>query len=119
MIRVEYPTKLVSALNAREHPMTRARRVKRERANAALVLRAAEVKTPKPDLPVSIVVTRIAPRALDTHDNLGASAKGTVDQVCDWLGVKDNDPRVRITVAQEKAVKPRHYAVRIEIWEQA
>jgi hypothetical protein len=119
MIRVEYTTRLVSVLNARENHFAKARRVKRERANAQLMLRSAEVKTPKPALPVEIVVTRIAPRALDTHDNLGASAKGTVDQVCDWLGIKDNDPRVRITVAQEKAAKPRHYAVRIEIWEQA
>lgn len=111
MIRVEYPAKLVSVLNAREHHMAKARRVKRERQNAALMLAAKE----RPALPVAIVVTRIAPRALDTHDNLGASAKAVIDSVCEWLGVKDNDPRVSIDVRQEKPKTARTYAVRIEV----
>jgi len=115
MIRIEYPTRLVSVLNARENHFAKARRVKRERANAQLMLRSAEVKTPKPALPVEIVVTRIGQQLLDAHDNLGASAKATVDQVCDWLGVKDNDPRVRIRIEQELATKKGHYAVRIEV----
>ncbi len=112
MFRVEYPTRLVSALNAREHHMARARRVKRERKNASLVLQSAAVKTPKPDLPVTITVTRLGPRALDAHDNLGASAKGVVDQVCAWLGVLDDDPRVSIAIRQEKS---KDYRVRIEV----
>jgi hypothetical protein len=109
---VEYPTKLVSALNAREHHMTRHRRVKRERANARLKLQSGVVKQGKPALPASIVVTRLGPRLLDAHDNLGASAKGVVDEVCAWLGVRDDDQRVSIDVRQEKA---KDYRVRIEV----
>lgn len=112
MIRVQYPCRTVSALNAREHPMARARRVKRERLNAWLSLRQATAD--RPALPLAITVTRIAPRALDRHDNLGASLKPTIDGIADFLGVADNDPRVTFKTAQERGI-PKFYGIRIEV----
>ena len=112
MIRVQYPCRTVSALNVREHPMARARRVKRERTNAWLALR--QVTAERYELPIVITVTRIAPRALDGHDNLGASLKPTIDGIADFLGVADNDPRVTFKTAQERGL-PKFYGIRIEV----
>jgi len=114
VIRIEYPGKLVSALNAREHHMARSRRVKAERLAARIELQRAIGGSSKPPLPLAITVTRIAPRALDAHDNLGASCKGTIDSIAAFFGVADNDPRITFRTAQERG-RPRHYAVRIEI----
>lgn len=65
--------------------------------------------------PVRVKVTRIAPRALDAHDNLRASLKAVVDGIADWLKSKDNDPRITWDYGQERG-KPRQYAVRVEVW---
>jgi hypothetical protein len=58
-------------------------------------------------------LTRIAPRQLD-DDNLRGSLKAARDGVADWLGVPDNDPRIRWDYAQEKG-KPKTYAVRVDV----
>lgn len=112
MIRVEYPTRLISALNAREHHMARARRVKKERWNARLML--LQARQSPPEFPIVVTVTRIAPRVLDTHDNLGSACKATIDAVAEWLGVDDADPRVKFVPAQERGA-PKFYGVRIEV----
>lgn len=107
------PIRTVSALNQREHWGKRARRVKSER-NAALLL------TPRwllAHLPLTVKLTRIAPRPLDTHDNLSSSMKGVVDGIAERLGIKDNDPRICWSHAQERG-KPKQYAVRVEFLEQ-
>jgi hypothetical protein len=69
--------------------------------------------TPKPALPCTIKITRIAPRALD-DDNLAGSQKHVRDGIADWLGVNDRDPRVKYEYAQRKG-KKQEYAVQIEI----
>lgn len=112
-MNVTLPIHTVSTLNTREHFMTKAKRAKLNRHGAAWGLRAANV--PK-GLPVHVRVVRVAPRALDGHDNLGASLKACIDGVADYFGVADNDERIRFECAQEKG-KPKEYAVRIEITE--
>ena len=72
---------------------------------------------PPPELPVVVLVTRVAPRQLDGHDNLQASLKHTVDTISKWLKVDDADPRVTWKYAQATGPKPRYYAVRIEVME--
>jgi hypothetical protein len=69
--------------------------------------------TPKPALPCTIKITRIAPRALD-DDNLAGSHKHVRDGIADWLGVNDRDPRVKYEYAQRKG-KQKEYAGQIEI----
>jgi hypothetical protein len=109
-LRIELRT--VSGLNAREHWRDRARRVKAERHAvgwAILVERPA-----KPVPPCAVTMTRIAPRDLDDGDNLSSSMKAVRDQLAEWIGVNDHDPRVTWAYGQERG-KPKEYAVRVEI----
>ena len=63
---------------------------------------------------MKVTITRVAPRPLDSHDNLRSSLKAVVDGISDWLGVKDNDERIEWAYAQERGA-PKTYAVRIEV----
>lgn len=113
MLTVTLPIRAESVSNLREHWRQRASRAKLHRTTAWAELRAAD-KEPRLLGPVTVTLTRIAPRPLDGHDNLRASLKATVDGVADWLGVPDNDPRVRWEYAQAKGA-PKVYAVRVEV----
>jgi hypothetical protein len=113
VISVTLPIKAVSVLNERTHWAKKAARAKLHRTTAWAALRAAD-KEPRLLGPVTVTVTRIAPRPLDSHDNLRASAKNGVDGIADWLGVKDNDPRITWVYAQSKGA-PKTYAVRVEV----
>jgi hypothetical protein len=61
-------------------------------------------------------VVRIAPRELDSHDNLGMSLKAITDGVARALGVDDRDPRVRFEPDPERGA-PKTWGVRIEFYE--
>ena len=100
------PLRVWSAANLREHPMTRARRVKKQR-EAAIAVR---VIVP---LPVVVRLTRIAPRALD-GDNLQYAFKALRDGIADRYGVKDNDPRIRFEYDQ-RTDRPIYYGVEVTI----
>jgi hypothetical protein len=108
--------RLVSSTNAREHWAVKAKRVKHQRGTVALLLRSKALVTGAAldSFHHVVCVVRIAPRPLDGHDNLRESAKACVDGIADWLGVKDNDPRVSWEYGQERG-KVREYAVRVEI----
>lgn len=112
MIDVLLPIRTWSEANLRIHWGKRARRAKKQREAARLLVRAA-----RPALPVSgaitITLTRIAPRALDT-DNLAVGLKAVRDGVADALGLDDGSSRLTWRYAQEKG-KAREYAVRVEI----
>jgi hypothetical protein len=87
-----------------EHWRSRAWRVKCERAEMARTL--AGVGAPPPG-PWIVTVVRLGPRELDAHDNLPLSAKGIVDEIARWLGLKcDEDPQVTWSYAQEKRLEP-------------
>ena len=108
MISFSLPLRTFSTLNQREHWAKRAKRVKSERATAFML-------TPNGlQLPLVIRLVRIAPRPLDSHDNLASSMKGVVDGIADRLGIKDNDERVHWFYSQSKG-KPREYAVKVEV----
>lgn len=114
-IRVEYPGKLVS-LNVmlRSHKMRQASRAKHERQAAWAECLKACGSGERPEFPLAITVTRIAPRKLDAHDNLGASMKATIDGIADYLRIRDNDPRVTFKTAEAYG-GVRKYRVRIDI----
>lgn len=98
-------TRLASILRSRDR--------KREREAAHLaVLAAGKV----PELPVVVVVRRVAPsQGLDPHDGLGAALKGVIDGTADALGLKsDRDARVTWRLEQRRG-KRGEYAVEIEI----
>lgn len=94
---VRVPLRLHSEANGSHgHWSVRAARVKHQRHTVAWSLRPHVA----PKLPVSITLVRISPRKLDAHDNLPRSGKACVDQIAEWLGVKDNDERLTWKYAQ-------------------
>lgn len=106
---IELPIHVRSTANLREHWSAKAKRAKSHRATVCYVMRGQ----PTPALPCIVRLIRIAPRELD-DDNLAAGFKSVRDGFADWLGVKDNDPRVSWEYAQFKG-RPRQYAVRVEL----
>jgi len=104
------PIRAESIANRREHWTTRARRAQQHRDTAKWHCIASS--TTRPTLPCVITLTRIAPRALDAHDNLPISLKNTVDGIADYLGIDDRDPRVRWEYAQRRG-EPKQYAVEV------
>jgi crossover junction endodeoxyribonuclease RusA len=113
MLTVTLDTKIESVMNLREHWSKRASRAKAQRSYAWAALRSAGKSTPKLLGPITVTLTRIAPRDLD-DDNLRAGLKAVRDGVADWLGVPDNHPGITWAYAQEKG-RPRQYAARIEL----
>lgn len=95
---VEFFCRVASELN-----LTRwnwqARRA-RSRGQRAAVHKALAPYEP-PALPVEILLTRTGWNHLDEHDNLRLACKSVVDQVAEWLGVDDRDPRIRWMYAQK------------------
>ena len=89
-------------MNAREHYQVRSKRVKAERAAAGWLL----ATQPKPALPCSVLLTRVAPSAGLDDDNLASALKGVRDEIARWLGVDDRDRmRVRYRYAQRRGAK--------------
>ena len=120
---ITIPMRIVSEANLREHWAKKARRVKQQRALVAIML----PKTDLPPLPVTVTMTRIAPRKLDKGDNLNIAFKAVRDQIAwqmTWIGVRvmnakkhiadDADPRIDWRYAQERG-GVKEYACRIDI----
>lgn len=112
MIDILLHVRTWSEANQRGHWGKRARRAKKQRETARLLVRAARVVIPKSGSLV-ITLTRIAPRSLDT-DNLASALKAVRDGVADALGVDDGCARIEWRYAQARS-KPGEYAVRVEI----
>jgi crossover junction endodeoxyribonuclease RusA len=112
VIEVLLPVRTWSEANVRGHWGKRARRAKRQREAARLLVRAARIAIPKSG-PVAITLTRIALRALDS-DNLASGFKAVRDGVADALGVDDGSARIEWRYAQERG-KPGEYAVKVQI----
>lgn len=113
------PLRLVSESNQREHWATKARRVKQQRSTTWLLLRATLGAPSQWPLPLTITITRVAPRLLDTHDNLCASAKAVADGISDFLAGEyskgqDRQDGLVFRYAQRRG-KPKEYAVEIRV----
>ncbi len=113
-----WPIRVVSAANARECWQARARRVKRERGQMRLMMRACfgdgAKWEPLEGVRLFVTLVRIAPRMLDKHDGLPFAFKGHVDGIADWLGLDDADTRLVWMYRQERA-GVRQYALRVEL----
>lgn len=107
---VTIPVRAVSLANVREHWRRRSDRARAHRSTAILSLRAAKVEA---SMPCTVLLTRVAPRALD-DDNLRGALKSVRDGVADWLGVDDRDPRVTWEYGQRKG-PVKFYAVDVEV----
>jgi hypothetical protein len=110
MIEIRVPIKIVSVANLRLHWAVKAKLAKSHRSKAFSAL--ASVAAP-PAPPCTLVLTRIAPRALD-GDNLQSAFKAVRDGVADWLGVDDGHKDLDWQYNQRKD-GPKVYAVEIEV----
>jgi hypothetical protein len=88
-------------------------KAKKQRHGVAMVLRSEWGQPPDP--PLTVTITRIAPRKLDC-DNLVGSAKACRDGVADWLGVDDRTSRSGVVWAYDQGKKgKKEYGVIIHI----
>lgn len=79
------PLRTVPGQNVREHWQARSSRVKRERKTVAGYL----IGKPKPPIPCSVRLTRVAPSAGVDDDNLIGAMKSVRDEIARWLGIDD------------------------------
>ena len=97
MIRIDMRTS--RGQNAREHWRATARRVKAEKQAVAWMLAGK----PKPPVPCTVQITRVAPSNGLDDDNLAGALKACRDQIAEWLGVDDkHQERVRYVYAQRR-----------------
>jgi hypothetical protein len=109
---IAIPLRTSGGLNNREHFAVRANRVRKEREAVALVLKTAQ----KPQLPCSVLLTRVAPSNGLDDDNLAGSLKSVRDEVARWLGVDDRD---RVQVRYRYAQRRGPWGVTVEFGEAA
>lgn len=121
-MEVTIPIRLVSEANAHSHWRVRQKRAKEQRGIVALALHRPLVEATRTceltpvllrDPSAIVTLTRIATRALDS-DNLVGAFKHVRDGVADALGINDRDPRVTWEYRQERG-RPGEYAVRIVV----
>lgn len=127
-ITFSIPIRTVSEANMRTHWSAKAKRVKAQRQAVTLASRAAGcwVCTCGCDMwsfaldvsfndakPLRVLLTRVAPRELDT-DNLAISSKGPRDQIAHHLGIDDRSKSVVWQYEQRKG-KAREYALEVQI----
>lgn len=109
---IAVPIRTSRGQNAREHWRATARRVKAEKHAVAWVLAGK----PKPPIPCTVRLTRIAPSSGLDDDNLAGALKACRDQVAEWLGVDDKRrDLVRYVYAQRRGA----WGIEIEFGEPA
>lgn len=105
--------RIESEANRREHWRKAASRKAHHRQTARLFMQA---HARPQNTPISIKLTRIAPRVLD-DDNLASGFKAARDGVADWLGIDDGDKRLSWSYDQRKG-NPGQYAAEVLVeWE--
>ena len=107
---VEVPIRIESTPNLREHWAARSRRAGKHKHDTYFALKASRAPH---ELPCVVTLTRVAPRTLDTDNNV-SGLKAVRDGVSLWLGVDDADPRVMWRYAQTKA-GTKQYGLLVEI----
>jgi len=113
LIEIRMNMKIVSVANMRLHWAAKAKLVKDQRTRTRMSLAAVSQSSGLEMLPVTVVLTRVAPRKLD-GDNLQSGFKAVRDGVADWLGVDDGNGLIDWQYVQRSG-KAGEYAVEIEV----
>ena len=113
MIEVRMNMKIVSVANLRMHWAVKAKLVRDQRTRTRMSLNAAAQSSGAEMLPVTVVLTRVAPRRLD-GDNLQSGFKAVRDGVADWLGLDDGNGLIDWQYVQRSG-RAGEYAVEIEV----
>jgi len=109
-VKVIVPIRIESTPNLRESWRARSKRAGKHKHDTYFALKAARASYV---LPCVVTLTRIAPRTLDSDNNI-AGCKACRDGVALWLGVDDADSRIEWEYAQRRG-KPRQYELEIEV----
>ena len=105
--------KIVSVANMRLHWAVKAKLTRDQRTRTRMSLAAVAQSSGLEMLPVTVVLTRVAPRKLD-GDNLQSGFKAVRDGVADWLGVDDGSDMIEWQYCQRSG-GPNVYKVEIEV----
>ena len=105
--------KIVSVANMRMHWAVKAKLTRDQRMRTRMSLAAVAQSFGVEVLPVTVVLTRVAPRRLD-GDNLQSGFKAVRDGVADWLGVDDGHGLIDWQYVQRSG-RAGEYAVEIEV----
>lgn len=111
MIEATIRSKTVSVANLRLHWAGKAMLAKAHRGAARAALGLVAPIPPKP--PLTVILTRVAPRRLD-GDNLQSALKATRDGIADWLGLDDGHAGIDWQYEQTKG-DPNKYSVLVEV----
>lgn len=117
IINWHLPIKTASEGNSRENHFAKWRRHEDQKDR---IKKHFLSEKPKIKLPCTCVLTRIAPRMLDEHDNLPMAFKFITDQLAaliignDVPGRADSDKRIKWEFKQKKG-KTKEYAINVEI----
>lgn len=106
-LELSLPLRIISVANTSEGWRAKAKRTKKHRATAYLVM----CQKPKPTFPCRVILTRIGPQSMD-DDNLRSAFKAVRDGIADRLGIQDNDPRVTWWYSQEYG---KQYAAKVVV----
>ena len=118
IVNWQLPIKTASEGNSSENHFVKA---KRHRIQKRRITDQFLKERPKITFPCRVILTRIAPRSLDSHDNLPMSLKWVADAIAENLipgkavGRADDSKEITWEYRQKKG-KVREYAVIIELW---
>lgn len=113
----QFNIRTASESNSSEHWAVKAKRHKKQKH---LVKKIMMVEKPNVKPPCKVTMTRIAPRMLDAHDNLGTAMKWLSDAIADYLvpnkvaGRADDCKEIEWRYNQKKG-QIREYGVLVEI----
>ena len=107
------PLHIVSEANQRGHWSKSASRKALHRNTARCIMQSHA--RPSHGGPITITLTRIAPRQLD-DDNLASGFKSARDGVADWLGIDDGDKRLTWRYAQRRGAAGQYCADVVVEW---
>lgn len=116
----EIPVKTVSEANSSEHWTKKAKRHKLQKRWVRTTY-PCDMPPPDPEAIYTICITRLAPRALDDHDNLPTSLKYIADAISEQMypglaiGQADSAKNLKWAYYQIKR-NPKEYAVQVQIW---
>ena len=107
--------RLYSEANEHLHWHVKAERTKSQRDTTSFILGLTELNPADVValLPITVTMTRIAPRELD-NDNAYSSTKHCRDSFASWIGIDDRDKRVLYVTEQRKG-SPKQYGTEIKV----
>lgn len=107
------PLRIYGEKNLAEHFHTKGKWTAAYR-EIARALTSSRFPSMPPAFPLTVTITRVAPRMLDGGDNDARACSALRDGIADALGINDKDSRVSWRYEQQRG-EPKQYAVRVEI----